>query len=195
MLRRPLALLALIAATPVAAQFQSPGYKFLQAVKDAKNNEVIAALEKPGSQIVNTKDVTSGEAALHIVVKRGDLAYTTFLLQKGADPNIRDGRSNTPMIIAIETGHGELVPVLLAGKASPNLANGSGTTPLIRATQMRDIEAARALIAAKANPDQRDYSGASARDYAERDGRAGAIVKLFAEMPKQTRAPVAGPRL
>ena len=195
MLRRPLALVALIAATPVPAQFQSPGYKFLQAVKDAKNNEVIAALEKPGSQIVNTKDVTTGEAALHIVAKRGDVPYMTFLLQKGADPNIRDGRSNTPMMVAIENGHGDLVPLLLAGKASPNLANGSGATPLIRATQMRNIEAVRALITAKANPDQRDYSGASARDYAERDDRAGAIGKLFADLPKQTRAPVAGPRL
>lgn len=194
-LRHSLALVVCVAAAPLAAQFQSEGYKFLQAVKDSKNNEVIAALNKPGSTIVNTKDPTNGEAALHIVARRGDTAYLTFLLQKGADPNIRDGRSNTPLVVAIESGHGDLVPLLLAGKASPNLAAGSGVTPLIRAVQMRNPEAVRALLAAKANPDQRDYSGTSARDYAERDARSAAIAKIFADTPRQSRAPVAGPKL
>ncbi|HEU0045498.1 ankyrin repeat domain-containing protein [Sphingomonas sp.] len=194
---RPSLVLAIIlaAAAPVAAQFQSEGYKFLQAVKDSKNNEVIAALNKPGSTVVNTKDVTSGEAALHIVARRGDVAYTAFLLQKGADPNIRDGRGNTPLILAIDSGNGELVPILLSGKASPNLATGAGVTPLIRAVQMRNTDAVRSLLAVKANPDQKDYSGASARDYAERDARAGVIAKLFADTPRQSRAAVAGPKL
>jgi ankyrin repeat protein len=195
MVRRSLALIALLAAAPLAAQFQSEGYKFLQAVKDSKNNEVITALNKPGSTVVNTKDVTSGEAALHITVRRGDAAYTTFLLQKGADPNIRDGRNNTPMIIAIESGHGELVPLLLLGKASPNLPNSSGVTPLIRAVQMRDADTVRALLAVKANADQKDYSGSSARDYASRDVRAAAIAKLFADLPRQPPRAVAGPKL
>ncbi|WP_419807732.1 ankyrin repeat domain-containing protein [Sphingomonas sp.] len=194
-LRRSLAILALLGATPVAAQFQSDGYKFLQSVRDAKNNEVITALNKPGSQIVNTRDVTSGETALHIVVRRGDVPYTTFLLQKGADPNIRDGRNNTPMLIAIETGHSELVPLLIAGRANPNLPNASGVTPLILATQLRNAEAVRLLMAANANPDQKDYNGLSARDYAGRDTRAAAIAKLFADAPRRANPAVAGPRL
>ena len=195
-LRPSLAFLALLVATPVAAQFQSEGHKFLQAVRDGKNNDVIAALDKPGSQIVNTKDVTTGEAALHITVKRGDVAYTTYLLQKGADPNIRDGRNNTPMLVAIDSGHGELVPLLLAGRANINLGNASGETPLIRAVQIRDVALVRTLLAAKADPDQRDkIAGLSARDYAARDTRAPAIAKLLAETPARARAPVSGPKL
>lgn len=194
--RRSIALLALLAATPAAAQFQSEGYKFLQAVKEGKNNDVIAALNKPGSQIVNTKDVTSGEAALHIVVRRGDVAYTTYLLQKGADPNIRDGKNNTPLLIAIDSGHGELAELLLAGKANVNLANSSGETPLIRAVQIRDLALVRTLLAAGADPDQHDViAGLSGRDYAARDTRAPAIAKLLADAPKRARAPVSGPRL
>ena len=186
---------AVVAAAPLSAQFQSDGYKFLQAVKESKNNEVVAALNKPGSTVVNTKDVTSGEAALHIVARRGDTVYATFLLQKGADPNIRDGRGNTPLIVAIDSGNAELVPLLLLGKASPNLATSAGVTPLIRAVQMRNADAVRSLLAVKANPDQKDYSGASARDYAERDGRAGLIAKILADTPRQSRAAVAGPKL
>lgn len=193
--RHSLVTLAAVIAAPAAAQFQSDGYKFLQAVREAKNNDVIAALNKPGSQIVNTRDVTSGEAALHIVVRRGDVPYTTFLLQKGADPNIRDGRNNTPLLIAVQTGHADLLPLLVAGRANPNLANSSGVTPLILATQLRNADAVRALLAANASPDQKDYNGLSARDYAARDARAAVIAKLFADMPRQARPAVAGPRL
>lgn len=195
-LRHSLAFIALVAAAPLAAQFQSEGYKFLQAVKEAKNNDVITALNKPGSQLVNTKDVTTGEAALHITVKRGDVPYTTFLLQKGADPNIRDGKGNTPMILAIDSGHGELVPLLLSGKASPNLGNASGETPLIRAVQRRDLGLVRELLTANADPDQRDViAGSSARDYAQRDTRAPAIAKLLADAPRRPKAAVSGPKL
>lgn len=195
-LRRSLAAFALIvAAAPAAAQFQSEGYKFLQAVRDSKSNDVIAALNRPGSQIVNTRDVTTGEAALHITVRRGDVPYTTFLLQKGADPNIRDNRSNTPLLLAIQSGHAELIPLLVAGRANVNLASNAGVTPLILATQLRNADAVRALLTAHANPDQRDYNGQSARDYATHDTRAGAIARLFAETPQQAAPAVAGPRL
>lgn len=187
---------AVVIAAPAIAQFQSDGYKFLQAVRDAKNNDVIAMLNKPGTTIVNTRDVTTGEAALHITVKRGDVAYTTFLLQKGADPNIRDSRGNTPMMLAVDSGHGELVPLLVIGKASPNQGNSAGETPLIRAVQHRDIATVRALLAVKADPDQRDnIAGLSARDYAQRDPRATVIAKLFTDTPRVNKATVSGPRL
>lgn len=59
-----------IMAGPAAAQLgQSPGYKFLQAIKDGKNDEVIGFLDKPGATLVNTRDSDSGEGAIHIVVR------------------------------------------------------------------------------------------------------------------------------
>lgn len=196
-LARSLAAIAVLLTVPAAAQLgRSESATFLQAVRDAKNNEVLAAINKPGSQIINVRDVSSGESALHIVVKRGDAAYTSFLLAKGADPNLRDGRNNTPMMLAVDSGHGELVPLLLAGRANPNLANSSGETPLIRAVQRRDLGLVRALITGKADPDQRDsIAGLSARDYATRDSRVPAIARFLAETPKVVRAPVAGPKL
>ena len=187
---------AVLLAAPAGAQFQSDTYKFLQAVRDAKNNEVIEALNKPGSTVVNTKDRTSGEAALHITARRGDIPYVTFLLQKGADPNIRDGKNATPMLVAIDAGQDQVVPVLLQFNANPNLGNASGETPLIRAVQRRDLPLVRTLLAAKADPDQRDIiAGLSARDYAQRDTRAPAVAKVLADAPKQSRGAVSGPRL
>lgn len=192
------AAIALASTVPslVNAQQQSESYKFLTAVKEAKGNEVVAILDRPGSNIINTKERGSGDGALHIVTKRGDITYLRYLLQKGADPNIRDDRGNTPMILAVQGGHRDMIPVLATARANPNLGNQSGVTPLILAVQARSIDMVRLLLAAKADPDEADrLAGQSARDYANNDPRNGAIAKLLAETPKRTRAAVAGPTL
>lgn len=198
MTRIPLIAAAFLLATaPAAAQQQSEGYKFLQAVREAKGNDVTQMLDRPGSTIVNTRDIGTGEGALHIVIRRGDTTYLRYLLQKGADANLRDGRGNTPLVLAVQQGHAEMIPILVAARANPNLGNSAGETPLIKATQARSIEMVRLLLAAKANPDQADrLAGQSARDYAANDPRNTAVARLFAETPRQARpAPVAGPRL
>ena len=201
MTRRPLlaALLlaaALVATPPVAAQQQSEGYKFLTAVRDAKGNDVLEILNRPGSTVINTRDVSTGEGALHIVIKRGDATYLRYLLQKGADPNLRDGKGNTPLLLAVQLGQTDMVTILTGADANPNLGNPAGETPLIRAVQKRDIATARALLAANADPDQPDrLAGLSARDYAAQDTRTPALAKLFADTPKKQRRAVSGPKL
>lgn len=191
-----LAIIAAMSAAPAVAQQQSESYKFLTAVREAKGNDVIAMLDRPGSNIINTRDLTSGEGALHIVIKRGDETYLRYLLQKGADPNLRDGGGNTPLLLAVQTGQSDMIPILTAARANPNLGNQSGVTPLILATQGRNIDMVRALLAAKADPDQADImAGLSARDYANQDTRNTTIAKLFAENPKKVRSAVAGPRM
>ncbi|KTT97183.1 ankyrin [Sphingomonas yabuuchiae] len=183
-------------AMPAGAQMmQSESYKFLQAVREAKGNDVTNMLDRPGASIINTRDVTSGEGALHIVIKRGDETYLRFLLQKGADPNLRDGRGNTPLLLAVAGGQPDMIRVLTAAKANPNIGNASGETPLIRAVQRHDIGMVRELLNAGADPDMADsVAGLSAREYASQDARNTAIAKLFADTPKKTRAAVAGPK-
>lgn len=198
MIRNPLMVMSLaaaIVAAPAAAQQQSESYKFLTAVKDAKGNDVIAMLDKPGSSVINSRSLETGEGALHLVIKRGDMTYLRFLLQKGADANLRDRSGTTPLLLAVRQGQADMIPVLIAGRANPNLADQSGVTPLILATQLRNIDMVRLLLAAKADPDQSDrVAGQSARDYATNDPRNAAIAKLYAATPKQTRAAVSGPK-
>jgi ankyrin repeat protein len=185
-----------IAATPAAAQLgQSESYKFLNAVKDAKGEDVQKMLNVPGTTIINTHDYNTGEGALHIVVKRGDSTYLRFLLQQGADPNIRDNKGVTPLLIAVGLSEPDLVQILLDAKANVNQGNASGETPLIRAVQIRDLGMVRTLLAADADPDQPDLlAGKSARDYAHEDARAPAIAKLIDEKPKKPRRAVSGPK-
>lgn len=187
---------AVMVAGPASAQQQSPSYKFLEAVRKADGNTVISILDQPGQTIINTRDKTTGEGALHIVAKRGDTVYTRYLLGKGADANMRDDRGNTPMMVAVEANQPEIVGILASVRANANLGNAGGETPLIRAVQRRDLTLVRAVLDAGGNPDQTDnVAGLSARDYAKTDARATSILKVLDEKPRQAPRAVAGPKL
>ena len=134
--------------------------------------------------------------ALHIVAKRNDSRYTSYLLAKGANPNLKDRAGNTPLMVAIDRGFTGLIPILLKGKANPNFAGEGGQTPLIKAVLRRDEEMVRALLDAGGDPDRKDYlAGKSARDYANEDTRNTAMAKVFADVPVKSRRAVSGPTL
>ncbi|TPG15593.1 ankyrin repeat domain-containing protein [Sphingomonas oligophenolica] len=187
---------AMSVGVPVAAQQTSQGYKFLEAVEKEDGNTVTNMLDTPGSSVVNAKQVTSGKAALHLLVTHSGSLFFQFMLQRGADPNIRDDKGNTPMVLAALAGREDLVRLLLTYKANPNLGNAGGQTPLILAVANRDVPLARLLLTEGANPDQTDnLAGMSARDYAKRDARNPILAQLLATAPKTARrATVAGPK-
>ena len=163
-------------SAPAAAQF-SDSYNFLKAVDDRDGEEASKFLNRPGSVIVNTRDSSSGRGALHIVVERKDRTWLAFLLQKGANPNIRDKEGLTPLMLATQLRFVDGAKILLAEKADVNDTNKQGETALIRAVQLRDAELVRLLLANGADPDLSDtLAGMSARDYAKRDRRAAAIL-------------------
>lgn len=162
-------------AVPAAAQF-SQGYKFLEAIRKKDGNTVQEMLDVPGTTIVNARDVTSGETALHIVVARRDLTWIDFLAAKGANVNARNGRGVTPLQLAVGMGFVEGVELLLAKGARTDEANAAGETPLISAVHRRDTGLMRLLLKAGASPDRADNSGRSARDYAALDGKGSALL-------------------
>ena len=191
-----LAIAMLVAATSAPAQRMSEGYEYLKAVREANGTKVQELTDKPGSQIINTRDPSTGETALHIVAKRGDVTYVRYLVARGAAINAQDGRGNTPLLLATSGNFIEAVDQLTKLRANVNLGNQSGETPLIRAVQLRNLELVRLLLAAGANADQRDVvAGLSARDYANQDSRSPAIVKLINDAPKTAPRAVAGPKL
>jgi uncharacterized protein len=175
-----LAALALTAA-PVAAQF-SDSYNFLKAVKDADGAEAEKFINEPGSGsvIINTKDDSTGQTALHIVTQRRDVEWLGFLLGKGAKPNIADKKGVTPLMLAVQLSWADGASLLLKLKADVDATNRAGETALIRAVQLRNAEMVRLLLKAGANPDKQDsVVGYSARDYATQDGRGNAILAII----------------
>lgn len=161
------ALAATALTVPAAAQMFSGGYEFLKAVKDRDGDAVTNALNEPGSVVVNSRDLSSGETALHIVTQRRDLVWIRFLTQKGANPNIADKNGVTPLVLAVNLGFPEGVEELIKVGARVDVTNSSGETPLIAAVHRRDAGLIRVLLANGASADRTDNSGRSARDYAE----------------------------
>jgi hypothetical protein len=191
------AALLLASATGAGAQLNySESYKFLQAVKDAKGQEVTDMLSRPGATVINSHSRETGEGALHIVVRRNDPTYVRFLLEHGADPNIRDNAGITPLMLAVTQNAPACVEALLAHHADPDVANDNGETPLIRAVQMRNLGLVRTLLKAGADPDQADHlAGMSARDYARNETRSPALLEAIENTPRAGRKPVSGPTL
>ncbi|MES2782814.1 MAG: ankyrin repeat domain-containing protein [Pseudomonadota bacterium] len=168
-----------VIAPAAHAQF-SDSYNFLKAVKERKGDEVEKFLSEPGSVIINTRDITSGESALHIVIERRDSTWLGYLLQKGANPNLADKKGTTPLMLATQLGFVDGIDWLVGKKAQVDQTNRSGETALILAVQLRNTDAVRALLKAGANPDKTDSrAGYSARDYAKQDGRASAIAAII----------------
>lgn len=179
----PALVAALAFAGPAHAQF-SDGYKFLEAVKKKNGEEVTQALNEPGSTIVNTRDITTGETALHIVTAKRDLTWMAFLLSRGSNVNARDVKGVTPLVLATNLGFIEGVELLVGKGARLDEANQAGETPLISAVHNRSIGLMRILLKAGADPDRADNSGRSARDYALLDGRNSPLVGEIAANAK-----------
>lgn len=168
-------------SVPAAAQF-SNSFDFLKAVEERDVTKAQRALSNTNGSIINTRSPDSGDAALHITVKRSDGPWMRFVLDNGGNPNLRDGSGETALHIAANRGYREGVTLLLAFKADINALNDRGETPLIKAVQARQEGIVRALLDAGARVDVADTaSGYTAIDHAERDKRATRILTLLKE--------------
>ena len=67
---------------------------------------------------------------LHIAALWGDVEIVEVLLERGADPNVKDDNGQTPLHIAAQEGHVDVVRVLLERGADPRIADNGGHIPL-----------------------------------------------------------------
>ncbi|MFM5886657.1 MAG: ankyrin repeat domain-containing protein [Novosphingobium sp.] len=170
---------ALIAASiawpmPAAAQF-SDSFKFLESVRKKEGQQVTDALDKGNPNLVNTRDFTTGETALHIVTGRRDVTWMQFLIAKGANVNARDGKGQTPLVVASNYNFVEGVELLVTHGARVDESNNAGETPLITAVHNRNVALVRVLLKAGASASRADNSGRTALDYAAIEGKGGVI--------------------
>lgn len=166
---------AMAAAAPASAQF-SDSYTFLQAVKDRNGEKATGFLNEPGTTVVNTRDRSTGETALHYVIQRRDAVWTKFLIGRGANVNLTDRNGISPLTLAASLGFVEGLEVLIAKGAAIDGTNSAGETPLISAVHRRDMPVIRMLIKHGANLDRSDNSGRSARDYATLMGASAGVL-------------------
>lgn len=173
-------LLALFAVPVIAQAGFSEHYRFLKAVRERDGGVVDEITSNPSSIAINARDQSTGEGALHILVRGRDLTWLGFLLSRGARPDLQSNDGTTPLMLAAQIGWRDGAERLLIRRANVNLANSRGETALILAVQRMDLPMVRLLMAQGADPNQTDsIAGYSAIDYARQDRRAAAILRVL----------------
>lgn len=94
----------------------------------------------------------SAGASLYKAAASGATSTVSKLLANGTDPNWRDARGWTPLMIAAAERHLDTVVVLLEAKADPNARNALGRTALMFASGYGQDAIVERLLAAGADP-------------------------------------------
>lgn len=138
----------------------------LEATDQYKTDTVrvlLAAGANPNA--VNNQGVTG----LMNAVKNGDLSSLDMLLARRANPNAADNVHGwTPLMLAIQTGHPALVPVLLSHGTQVNARDAAGETALFIAARRPDPEPTAALLQAGADRNIPNNQGATPLQEADR---------------------------
>ena len=84
----------------------------------------------------------------------GDVAECQMALKQGCDINMTGDEQSTPLFIACDQGHLDIVRLLLQNKCNIDQAMGNGRTPLFMACQEGHLDIARVLLENKCNIDK-----------------------------------------
>lgn len=107
------------------------------------------------ADIINFKHPYSGDTALHVVVsslypKRKQILET--LIRKGALLNEKNKDFLTPLHMAADNSHYDLMDVLLRHGAKVNALDGLGQTALHRCAREDNLQACRILLSFNVDP-------------------------------------------
>ncbi|KAJ5889943.1 hypothetical protein N7504_010753 [Penicillium tannophilum] len=90
---------------------------------------------------------------LHIAAEHGLAQYSAHLLQKGdIDVDSKTSEGMTPLFIAAQSNHADIVRLLLENGADPDMQDVNGLKPLHQAAERKNVEVVKILLAAGVDP-------------------------------------------
>lgn len=116
----------------------------LLAAAGQGDKEAIIRQLADGADIDATDD--RGRTSAMIAVHTKQLAVFNLLVEKGANINIRDDRSDNPLLYAGAEGLLDFVKAAIAAKADTKLTNRFGGTALIPAADRGHVEVVKELL-------------------------------------------------
>ena len=137
-----------------------------------------SAVAAPDFDGVNDRQ-PDGSTPLQWAVYEVDVPEVRRLINAGADVSAANDYGATPMGLAAEIGHTEMLGLLLDAGADPDAPNGDGQTALMLAARSGSVDIARALLERGADVNAREnWRGQTALIWAA-DSRFPAIVELL----------------
>jgi len=132
-----------------------------------------------------------GETPLHYAATYGSAESLRILLDRGADPNVRDRAEATPLIYGAYDF--EKIRLLVATGANINVHARNGMTPLMMAASVHgNVAAVRYLLDKGADPNATRANGADALQTAALKSEAEAVRLLLAKGADPRRADRSG---
>ena len=142
-----------------------------------KSINLLIAAKSP----LQRKSKADSSPPLNAAVSGNQLAVAKFLLESGADPNVRSDQGVTPLMLAAQKRQLEMVELLLAYKANPNLVSRRerDTALIVSSYGMPPVlEIVEALLNSGADPDIQDSRNKTAVDWA-REWHNEQVVELI----------------
>ena len=154
--------------------------EFVKAAQNGDLNEV-KRLFALNPDIINEKDREKDTAIMKACRDCNNINVVVFLLENGANINIRDTIDQTPLIIAAFNGCRDIVKMLLDAGANIEHKNDQGENALISAVQEGHIDVVKVLLEAGADINQSNSDGETPLELAIRLRQKKELIELLRE--------------
>ncbi|HYT77519.1 MAG TPA: ankyrin repeat domain-containing protein [Vicinamibacterales bacterium] len=146
----------------------------------AGDRDAVRALLTSGEDVNAAQG--DGMTALHWAARRGDVETARMLIAAGANLRATTRLGNyTPLLVASELGHAQVIDALVAVGADPKTTTSSGVTALMLASASGQADAVKSLLAHGADVDATEpVRGETALMFAAANRRVDAIRVLIA---------------
>jgi ankyrin repeat protein len=180
-------LVALALAIPCLAQQSGTSEKVpwsLQYAAAHRQTNVVAMLVAMGRDVNELG--AEGNRALDISCLNGDAATARFLLEHGANPNLRNKAGSTPLHDAALKGTREVIELLLGHAAEINARDREdGATPLHFAASFGRLDAVKALVEHGADTGLKTGKDSTALQLAAENGFTDVVAFLKTVRPSR----------
>src|SRR5580658_8631174 len=139
----------------------------------------------------NYSKTIQAEPLVFEAARKADLETLSVYLRGGGDPQVKNHKGHSLLMLAAYHGHEKLVELLIEAMADVNSLDENGNTILMGVAFKGHMAVAWRLLLAGADPQIRNSLGQTALSYAQLFGREGVanLLIAFLNFPKNSPEP------